>query len=147
MTHLTSKPLASSAIRDVGAPQRVRRRGRERRQSALLLARARRDSRLAQDLADALARDPTATQVGERVGVGAGRLAGRAQSRKVLGEPINEIGGHLHLADPGLGLGVGDAEAPAVAVVEPELADAQVAQLADAHAAAPDVSTIARRPE
>jgi hypothetical protein len=121
----------------------VRRRDRKRRHSALLLARARRDSRLAQDLADALARDPTATQVGERVGVGAGRLAGRAQSRQVLGEPIHEIGAHLHLTDAGLGLGVGDAEA----VVEAELADAQVAQLADAHAAAPDVSTIARRPE
>ena len=56
----------------------------------------------------------------------------------MLGEPVDEVGAHLHLADAGLGLGVGDAEAPVVAVVKPMLADAQVAQYADPDTAAPE---------
>jgi hypothetical protein len=53
----------------------------------------------------------------------------------VSDERVGQVGAHLHLADTGFGLGVGDVEAGFAAVVEADLADAQVAKLAVAHAA------------
>jgi hypothetical protein len=69
-----------------------------------------------------------AAGVRERVGVGAGRLAGAAQAVDVLDEDLDEVGADLDLADAGRGLGVGDVEAGAVGVVEAQLPDAQVAR-------------------
>jgi hypothetical protein len=40
----------------------------------------------------------------------------------VLDDCLDEVGGHLHLADAGLGLGVWDAEAGAVGVVQAQVA-------------------------
>ena len=88
-------------------------------------------SGLADDLRDALAADASAAAVGEDLGVGAGRAARAAQSVEVQDERLGELGAHLDLADPGLGLGVGDLKARAVGVVEAQVPDAHVAQLAD----------------
>jgi hypothetical protein len=64
----------------------------------------------------------------------AGREAGAAQPVDVLDEDLDEGGADLDGADAGRGLGVGDVEAGAVGVVEAQLPDPQVAQLADARA-------------
>ena len=91
---------------------------------------------LADDPRDALTRDPPAAGVGKGVGVGVGAPAGAAQAIEVRDELLDELGAHLDLAHAGLGLGVGDPEARAVGVVQAYLADAQIAQLAGADAAA-----------
>jgi hypothetical protein len=54
----------------------------------------------------------------------------------VVDDGLDEVRRHLHLPDAGLRLRVGDAEAGAVLVVEANVSDAQVAQLAGAHPAA-----------
>jgi hypothetical protein len=48
----------------------------------------------------------------------------------VLGDHLDEIGADLDLADAGLRLGVGDPEARAVGVVQADVSDLDVAQLA-----------------
>jgi hypothetical protein len=56
----------------------------------------------------------------------------------VGGERRGQLGAHLDDADAGLGLGVGDVEAGAGGIVEADLADVEVAQLAAANAAVPE---------
>ena len=85
---------------------------------------------------DALAAHPPAAAIREQVGVGIGRVAGAAQPVDVRDELLDEVGADLDLADAGVGLGVGDPEVRAGRGVQAQVADADVAQLADAHAGA-----------
>ncbi|HKG04753.1 MAG TPA: hypothetical protein VKB03_16395 [Conexibacter sp.] len=90
------------------------------------------------DLADALATDAPAVEVRHEVVVRPGRQARATQPVDVVDHCLHEVRRHLHLADARLGLRVGDAEASAVLVVQADVADPHVAQLADARAAAPE---------
>ena len=72
----------------------------------------------------------------EQVGVRVGRQAGAPQPVDVRDELLEQVGADLDLADAGFGLGVGDAEVRAARGVQAQVADADVAQLADAHAGA-----------
>jgi len=106
MTHSTSKRLASSAI-EMYVQRSVcgvvcASGGRPRAQPLGGLLR-----RVAHDLGHALARQPPAPAVRERVGLRVRRLARAAQPVEVRDELVDELGAHLHLAHAGLGLGVG----------------------------------------
>jgi hypothetical protein len=63
-------------------------------------------------------------------------MAGSTDASQVRGEDVDQVRRHLHLTDPCLGLRVRDAEPSAVRIVEPDVAQAYVAQLAHAHPAA-----------
>src|SRR4051812_40069260 len=63
------------------------------------------------------------------------RPARPAHPVEVRDEGVGEVGTHHHFADTGLGLGVRDVEAGSAAVVEADVADTQVGELAVAHAA------------
>ncbi|MEX0972372.1 MAG: hypothetical protein WDZ46_03845 [Solirubrobacterales bacterium] len=122
--------------RYVGAAQAVGRGVGQGRQAALAQPLTRQLRRLGDDLPDALAVEPTAVQVRHQVVLGVGRGAHTAQPVKVLDHRLDQVGAHLHLADAALGLRVGDAEARSLGVVEAQVADLQVAQLAGADSAA-----------
>ena len=68
---------------------------------------------------------------GNREGVGSGRTPGDAKAGDVTREAVGQVGGELHLADPGRGLGVGDPAVRRLARLQADVAQAQVAQLAD----------------
>ena len=122
--------------RDVGAAQGVRRGAGQRRQAALADSLGGARGGLADDPPDALTGDPPSARVGKGVGVGVGAPPGAAQAIEVRDELLDELRAHLHLTHARLGLGVGDPEARAVGIVQAHLADAQIAQLAGADAAA-----------
>ena len=69
---------------------------------------------------------------------GPGARPARAQPLEVRRERAHQVRAHLHLAHAGLRLGVRDAEPRPVRIVQPDVPDPQVAQLAHAHAAAPE---------
>ncbi len=155
MADLVHDPLHVEVVgeqgdRDVRAPEGVRRGVRQRRQASRAWQLAGKRGRLADDLADALAVHPSAAQVRDQVVLWPSGAADAPQAVDVLDDRLDEVGRHLHLADAGLGLGVGDVEAGARGVVQAQVADLDVAQLARAHAcaaqdldddASPDVAT------
>ncbi|HEY5196525.1 MAG TPA: hypothetical protein VIJ51_05810 [Solirubrobacteraceae bacterium] len=138
---LTHHPLDVEVVgqqrdRDVGAAQAVGRRVGQGRQPAADEIGGRPLCCVTDDLPDALARHPPTSLVGDGEAVGAGGQAGAAQAVDVLDEGLDEVGAHLDLADPGLGLRVGDPEPGTFGVVEADVAQPDVAELARADAAA-----------
>ncbi|HET9164305.1 MAG TPA: hypothetical protein VFN89_12790 [Solirubrobacterales bacterium] len=84
---------------------------------------------------DELAVDLPAAGVEDQVVLGPRGGADAAQPVQVLDHRLDQVGAHLHVADAGFRLRVGDVETGAVAVVKPDLADLQRAQLTRSHAA------------
>jgi hypothetical protein len=132
--------------RDVRASQRVRARVGQRRESLGGELAGGCGSGLGDDSADAFACEASAAEVLEEVVVGPGGVAGASEAVDVVDGDFDEVGAHLDLADAGLGLGVGDVEVRAGGVVEAQVADSEVAQLADAGSAVAEIAQTARRP-
>lgn len=85
---------------------------------------------------DALTVKAPASTVGDHEVVLARGLARAAKAVAVLYDGLQEVGGHLHLADAGVGLRAADVEAGTAWFVQAHVAPAQIAKLAGAHAGA-----------
>jgi hypothetical protein len=71
--------------------------------------------------------------IAEQVGVAIDRQTNPAKRIDVRDDPFEQVGADLDLADARLGLGVGDPEVRTACGVEAQVADVDIAQLADPH--------------